>query len=753
MTERKISIGFPGAQKEITVEVPEGTPPPWDLKSAHTVVGTDVTRVDGAEKVTGRAKYTYDLNLPGMLHGRILRSPHPAAVVKKVDISAAARMPGVKAIVLAFDEGQIGTKRVRYAGDEILALAADTPAHAEEAIRAVKVEYETLPFVVDLDEAEREGAPQVYKDQPNVKPGRPRGNADEAAKRIAAAAVAVEATFRTQVQTHSPLETHGHVIMPDGEGLKVWASTQGVFSVRDGLAGNLGLKPEQVRVITEYMGGGFGAKFGPRAEGVLCAKLARKAGAPVKLMLDRKEEHLAAGNRPNSRQEVKAGADKDGKLVGIIVRTRGTGGVGGGAGCTIPAIYDFPEDGIYKEEADVHTNAGAAAAMRAPGHPQGIFALEQTMDMLAHELGLDPLEFRMRNDSDPIRREQYKIGAKRIGWASRRNKTPGAGTGHLRRGIGMASTLWYAAGGRQARADVEIHRDGTVVLMQGAQDIGTGFKTAIAAVVAEELGLKPSNISVKTGDTRLGYGPGSGGSTTTPTVAPAVREAAYAAKLKVFEAAAAFFKSKPEHLRAADGMIWVEDGSGAGAENRKSLSWKQACALLPADKVTGSADRRPNTEGFRNTTAGVQFAEVEVDIETGIVRVIKVVAVQDAGLTLNTLAAKSQIAGGVIQGVSFALFEDRIMDRARGLMVNPNFMDYKIAGPADCPEIEPVVFQVANGKNSVGAMGLGESPVIPTPAAIANAIFNATGARVFELPMTPDRVLAALQKKGGEKSA
>jgi xanthine dehydrogenase YagR molybdenum-binding subunit len=749
----KLTVGFPGTEKIVTADVPDGAPRPWDLNSTHAVVGTGVARVDGPEKVTGKARYTHDINLPGMLHGRILRSPHPAAIVKKVDTSAAERMPGVKAVVLAFDESQIGTKRVRYAGDEILALAADTPAHAEDALRAVKVEYETLPFVVDLDEAEREGAPQVHKDQPNVKPGRTRGNAEEAAKRLASAAVTVEATFRTQVQTHSPLETHGHVIMPDGEGLKVWASTQGVFSVRDGLAGNLGLKPEQVRVITEYMGGGFGAKFGPRAEGVLCAKLARKAGAPVKLMLDRKEEHIAAGNRPNSRQEVKAGATRDGKLVGIIVRTRGTGGVGGGAGCTIPAIYDFPEEGIYKEEADVHTNAGPAAAMRAPGHPQGIFALEQTMDMLAHELGLDPLEFRLRNDSDPIRREQYKIGAEHIGWQTRRSKTPGAGNGPLRRGIGMASTLWYAAGGRQARADVEIHRDGTVVLLQGAQDIGTGFKTAIATVAAEELGLKPSEIIVKTGDTRLGYGPGSGGSTTTPTVAPAVREAAHAAKRKLLEAAAAHLKCKPDALRVEGGIIRSSEQPASPAADPKTLTWKQACALLPADKITASADRRPNTDGFRDITAGVQFAEVEVDIETGIVRVVKVVAVQDAGLTLNTLAARSQIAGGVIQGVSFALFENRIMDRSRGLMVNPNFMDYKIAGPADCPEIESIVFQVANGKNSVGAMGLGESPVIPTPAAIANAIYNAIGARVFEMPMTPDRVLAAIERKVGGKSA
>lgn len=753
MADRKITVGFPGNTKTLTVQVPEDSPPIWDVNSKLSVVGTDVRRLDGPDKVRGRAKYTHDINLPGLLYGRILRSKYPAATIKSIDTAAAMKMKGVKAIAYAFDESKLPGKEMKYAGEEILGIAADTPEHAEDAIRAVVVEYDEKPFVVSIEDARKPDASAVHSEETtNTKRGKGRGKIEKAEAQLAGAAKVIEATYRTQVQTHCCLETHGLVVKPEDDGgLTVWASTQGTFSVREGLHGNLNIPADKINVITHYMGGGFGSKFGPGVEGVLAAKLALSAKAPVKIMLNRKEEQLSAGNRPNSVQHVKIGADSSGKLAGIVVKTSGTGGVAGGAGCAIPVIYKFPEDSTYKEEETIFTNAGPSCAFRAPGHPQGVFAMEQAMDELAHALGMEPLEFRKLNDDNPIRREEYKIAAKAMGW-ERRNAKPGEGpiTDGKRRGIGMASTLWYQAGGKEAHADVEINRSGEVVLMQGAQDLGTGFRTAMAIIVAEELGLQPSDITTRIGETKYGVGPGSGGSTTTPTVAPAVHAAAYGAKRKLFDAVAAHWGVKSDDLEAGSGFIYMKpppEGADASENASKKLTFKQACALLPTDKITFGADRTPNYDGFSNGVAGVQFAEVEVDVETGEVRVIKVVAIQDAGRTLNKLLTESQICGGVIQGVSYALFENRIMDRQLGHMVNPNLMDYKIAGPKDCPEIVPIVFQVANGKNSVGAMGMGEPPTIPTAGAIANAIFNAIGARVYELPMTPDKVLAALARK------
>ncbi|MGI8907256.1 MAG: xanthine dehydrogenase family protein molybdopterin-binding subunit [Candidatus Sumerlaeaceae bacterium] len=774
MAQRKITVGTEKLSIELQIDVPEEMAPVWDLSKSLEVVGTSVPRLDGPDKVTGRAKYTYDINPPGLLYGRILRSAHPAAIVKAVDTSVASKMPGVKAIAFAWDQNKIGTKALRYAGDEILAIAADTPQQAEDAIRAVKVEYAAKPFTVNVDQARDSAAPQVNDGQANIGKSRTRGTAPPVEERLKSAAKTIEATYRTQVQTHSCLETHGLVVHPDGDNLNVWASTQGTFSVRDGLAENLGLKKEQVNVTVHHVGGGFGSKFGPRPEGVLAAKLAQTAKAPVKLMLNRKEEHLAAGNRPNSVQNVRLGADADGKLVACAVKTYGTGGVGGGAGCAIPVIYDIPKEAVYKEEEDVFTNAGPAAAFRAPGHPQGVFAFEQAMDELAHAFGMDPLEFRRKNDGNPVRQDQYSIGAEEIGWTTRRNKEPGAAGGsHLKRGIGMASTQWFNGGGKGAHADIEIHQDGAVVLMQGAQDIGMGFRTAMAIVVAEELGLQPTEITVRIGETRFGYGPGSGGSTTTPSVAPAVHAAAYNARRMLLNAVAEHFKVAPTELDLKKGRIIAKasmelspatggaDGTETSATQdntttqtavvalpKGGLSWKQACALLPRDKITAGGDRPENFAGFRDGVAGVQFAEVEVDIETGQVRVVKVVAIQDAGRSLNKLGCESQISGGVIQGVSYALFEDRIMDKNTGHMVNPNFMDYKIAGPSDCPLIVPIVYQVANGKNTTGVMGMAEAPTVPTAAAIANAVYNAIGVRIREIPITPDKVLAALAGKG-----
>ncbi len=510
----------------------------------------------------------------------------------------------------------------------------------------------------------------------------------------------MEATYVTQVQVHSALEPHGLVAQWEGENLNVWASTQAIFVARDELAETLKIPASRVRVVTEYMGGGFGAKFGPRIEGVAAAKLAREAGAPVKLFLDRKEEQTAGGNRPSSIQTIKAGATKDGKLKALHLVVHGTGGTNGGTGTSGPAknIYEVPN--LKIEEYDVFTNAGPSAAFRAPGHPQGAFALEATMDALARKLGMDPLEFRMKNDPSEVRREEFRIGAEKIGWKTRDSRRATKDPAIVR-GVGMGAAVWYNTGNPGPRATVTLNRDGSAEVEHGVQDLGTGSRTMVAIVAAEELGLPLEKVSVRIGDTRMPFGPSSGGSKTTPCSAPTIRRAAYQAKRGLAAAAAKEWKVPAESVAV--------DGGFVGASGGKRISWVEACKLLPPSGVSATADRAENNEGaWKRFVAGAQFAEVEVDTETGKVRVDRVVAVHDCGLAVNALTTESQIQGGVIQGVSYALFEDRVLDPSSGRMLNPNVEEYKIAGSLDCPDIETVLVPVWEGVNNTQSTGIGE---------------------------------------------
>jgi xanthine dehydrogenase YagR molybdenum-binding subunit len=751
----KTWFGFKNNLKEVELEIPDNEPMPWSPEQSLNVVSTSVPRLDARAKVTGQAKYTYDINLPGMLYGRILRSPHAAATIKKIDTSKAEALPGVKAVEV------LTLSAVRFAGQELAAVAATSAQIAEDALRLITVEYEPKDFVVDVETAMKSDAPLVHEaqvkertsagDAPgsrqetptvgNIRGPRARGKGDVEAG-FAAAEVVVESRFRTQVQTHSSLETHGVVAEWQGDKLVVWASTQGTFSVRDELAEIFKIPKTNVRVITEFMGGGFGSKFGAGIYGMLAAKLAKKAGAPVKLMLNRKEEQLASGNRPDSIQQIKIGAKRDGTITAMELISHGTGGIAGGAGTAGPLLGLYDCANKSAKEYDVFINAGPAAAMRAPGHPQGAFALESAIDMLAEKLGIDPLEMRRKNDQNPVRLAELELGAERIGW-SRRNKVAGSNPGSVKRGIGVGNAIWYNTGRPGSQAQIKIHTDGTVELLNGAQDIGTGIRTVIAQVAGEELGLSANDIRVRFGDTDYPFGPASGGSTTTPSLTPAVRAAAMAARIKIFEIARELLQVAPAtELDAHNGKIFVK------SDPTKAVEFKRVASRIPGDTLTVQGDRAPNyKDSYRDTVAGVQFAEVEVDTETGQVKVLKVVAVHDCGRPMNRLTTRSQINGGVIQGMSYALYEDRILDRTTGRMVNPNLEQYKIAGALDMPVIESILFDVYNGSNNTGTLGIGEPVVVPTAAAIANAVYNAIGVRIFELPITPARVLAALAKK------
>jgi xanthine dehydrogenase YagR molybdenum-binding subunit len=563
------------------------------------------------------------------------------------------------------------------------------------------------------------------------------------------------------VHTHSCLETHGVVAAWEGEQLTVYASTQAIFAVREGIAEALGIDRKNVRVICEHMGGGFGSKLGPSATGsafsVVACRLARQAGAPVKLMLDRRQEHLCTGNAPSALMTVKVGAKKDGTLTAVHYQSWGSAGVAGGAGTAGPAGALHGKNPNFKgEEWDVFTNAGPAAPLRAPGHSQGAFGIESAVDELADKLGIDPLELRKKNEASPVRSAQYDVGAKAIGW-ERRNRTAGdmstgrlgAAMGPRKRGIGMANGNWYVFASENSNAQVRVHRDGSVEVITGCQDIGTGYRTAMTIVAAEELGIEPGDVTLRLGDTQFPEGPGSGGSVTLNSMAPVVRLAANQARGKLLELAAPLLGVAASELDAAHGKIYVasDTGSPASASKTKAVTFKQAAAKMSGESIDCLAKRPKQYETFRGDLAGTQFAEVEVDTETGVVRVVKMVSVNDCGLPVNPLTAQSQVIGAMIQGASWALFENRVLDRNVGTMVNPNLEWYKVLAPADMFEAESILTPVANLGNNTSTAGIGEPPIVPTLAAVANAVYNAIGVRIRELPITPDRVLAALRSE------
>ncbi|MFN0208075.1 MAG: xanthine dehydrogenase family protein molybdopterin-binding subunit [Planctomycetota bacterium] len=751
--KEKLKLGFAGNVIEKEVKLDDNQAKPWDLDTKFSYVGTRVPRFDGLAKASGRAKYTYDMNLPGMLHAKILRAPIAAGTVKDIDLSAADEVEGVKGTMLLKKAGD----KIQFYGEGVAAVCATTSEAAEDGVRAIIANYEKAPHVVTVDDAKKEGAPQVRADRPNVtQTSRDNSTPDEINALIDSADVKVDATYRTQVQTHSALETHGAVAKwsKDASGadqLTVYASTQGTFTVHEGLTRRFKLERSQVEVICEYMGGGFGAKFGADQPTIVAAELAKKTGQPVKCMLDRREEHLCVGNRPDSIQIVRAGAKKDGSIIGYNVTMYGTGGVGGGAGARNNMIYKFGKS--RKVDFDVKTNGGPACAMRAPGHPQGSFVLEQVIDELAEKLGMDPIEFRLKNDSYPMRKAQFEQGKELIGWARRNprgGEGPLAGKGPIKRGIGVGVSTWSNNGGKDGTAvTVAISADGTVEVRNGSQDIGTGTRTILGMCAGEALGCPIDKIKVRLGNSRDAFGPASGGSATAPTLAPAAKDAGHAAKLAFLSKIAEKLSMDANQLDVVNGRVVTKEDASNG-NTTKSWSWDEACKLLGVTAVEVTTERSDNFQaGYHAAVGGVQLAEVEVDTETGVVRVIKVVAIHDSGTIINRLTFESQILGGVIQGLAYALHEDRVMDRKSGLMLNTNLESYKIPGSTDMPEIVCVAFDVANGYNSAGVAGLGEPTIIPTAGAIANAIANATGVRVRSLPMTPDKVLAALAEQKG----
>lgn len=780
MKPKKIKLphGIPGYNlNQIERIVPADEPNAWPVNKKLKVTGKRVNRTDAMEKVTGSALFTSDILLPGMLYGKMLRSDYPNAIIKSIDTSMAGKHPGVFAVhvferMIEGADPASGDKgpypEIKYAGQPILGVAAISEEVAEEALDLIKIDYEYKEFVVNIDEAMQPGSPVVFesdvnqeasdggedieqglKSRGNVRGpstrsfyGGPRGDLE---KGFAEADIIIEETYRTQVQTHCPMETHGVVVDYNNGNVTIYASTQSTKSTRSQFASAFKLPKSRVRVIAEFIGGGFGAKHNLGNFGIMAGHLSKKSGKPVKLMLDRKEEHISAGNRPNSKQTLKLGAKLNGTLTALSQVSHGTAGVGLGAGVgnIAQAMYECPN--FSTKQYDVFTNAGPGAAFRAPGNVQGAFALEQIIDELAVKIDMDPLLLRDMIDKSTIRKVERERGAKRFKWS----KPPkaGSGKGPVKKGVGLAQAHWPKFVNLDSSVEIRVMRDGAVEVRSAVQDIGTGTKTVLAQVVAEELGLKPEDVTVLIGDTLFPIGPSSGGSIVTGSITPPARNAASEIKNRLFDLAAGEMDISPDDLRARDGYFVSEKDSS------RKMSFSEVAGLMQVEQLTANASRSDDYGGFMVGSIGfeelgsVQFAEVSVDTETGFVKVKRIVAAHSCGRPLNIGQIESQINGGVIMGIGYALYEDRIIDRETGHQVNPNLDQYKMPFSFEVPDIDIELIEDYGARSSTDATGIGEPANIATAAAVANAVYNAIGVRIKELPITPDKILNALNKE------
>ncbi len=708
----------------------------WPAAEDRRLIGKNISRLDGPDKVTGRATYAYDRNLPGMLVARLVTSPHAHARITKIDTGPAEAIKGVRGVQIINGEGT----ELQWNGQEILAIAADTEELARDAVVAVKIDYEVLPHLVKEENIDQAGS--------RVKPAADKSEGDPEGA-FASADVTHEGYYGLATITHCCLESHGQVVDWTGDEIIVYASTQAVGRIGADLAKNLArdesvgeVKPSQVRVITPVMGGGFGSKFAIDSWGVACAQLSKKTGHPVKLMLDRDEELQIAGGRPSDYGKIKVGAKKDGTLVAYQSETWSTGGVTSRGAPPLPYVV-APENQKVRH-LSVSTNTGPARAWRAPNHPQAAVLTWPAYTDLAAKLDMDPLDLVIKNLNLTARPDVYRkelgIAADMIGWRNKFHAPGDQKRGPLKRGVGLSMHTW---GGRphDSNCQVTIHPDGTPVAALGTQDLGSGTRTVVAIVLAETMGLPIEGVDVHMGDSILAPSGASGGSTTVGGVSSSTRRAAVNALEELKKEIAPVLGADADAIVAKDGYLEVP-----GTDKR--IAWRQACKKLGARTLTGMG-KQPDRDGGKladSGVAGVQMADVSVDVETGVVTMNKMVSVQDCGLIIDLTTAESQVLGSMIMGICWALWEERIYDQATGRFLNADMEFNKLAGIGDIGELE--VHMMTGDYDDRGVIGLGEPPAISPGAAIANAVQNAIGVRVPTLPMTPDRVIAALEKGG-----
>ena len=783
----------------------------WPAEDKRNLIGKRISRVDSPVKVSGQAKYTYDVKRPEMLFGKILRCPHAHAKVVSIDTSAAEKMPGVKAVHII--QGPNST--IHWAGDDVVAVAAVDEPTAEDAIRAIKVEYQALPHLVsdaeppkgaseeqgplsmdDIDDMldnqvpARQMVQQIEQygitakpDENTLKGLKEDGATDEVISAIHAATVHAETTNRpksnyqksaavtqgegdkafdqadviseglygTPVITHCCLESHGSISeWTDDEHLFVHMSTQNVSGIAGQMAVPLKMPASNIRVHQDHVGGGFGSKFGPDRWGIATAAISKKAGGkPVRIMLERDSELQVAGARPSAYARVKAGAKKDGTIVAWQSESWGTGGPGGGGMPPIPYIFSgIPNQ--RKEHTAIRNNIGPARAWRAPSHPQAAVITMCALDDLAAKLNMDSLEFFLKNIGLAIRerqntyREELGIAADLMGWKQKWHLRGQNTSGNIARGVGLSMHTWGGRG-HASDCDLTIYPDGSVDIKMGTQDLGTGTRTTILIVASDTLGIPMQSIKLYIGDTLYPPSGGSGGSTTPGGVSSSTRRAAVDARDALFAKVAPTLNAQPEELESFNETVRIK------SDPNRSLTWKEACSKLGAMPLTvrgKNPDKSKPPDLTNSGVGGVGMAEVEVDTETGIVKIKKMVAVQDCGLIIDLKMAESSCYGAMIMGISSALFEEKVMDQATGRMLNADMQFYRLAGLNDIPELV-VHMMTGKGYDERGVIGLGEPPVISPGAAISNAVANAIGVRVPFLPLTPERVLAAVGQKAG----
>jgi xanthine dehydrogenase molybdenum-binding subunit len=760
-------------------------------QSALRVVGHSVTRVDAHSKITGAAEFSGDRIPKHLLHGRTLRSPHAHAEIISIDTSKAESLPGVRAVVTYRDAPEIPfeagdstpaqeaiapvyllNRTLRHVGDEVAAVAADTEEIADEALRLIEIEYRSLPFVLDAEAALEAGAPTV-RGGTNLAGRVPieffRGDIDRGMRD---AEMIVEETYRTQSTSPLTLEPRYCLASWEGDHLTVWKASRNVYGDREKLAKTFALPHDRVRVVAAYLGGGFGSKDETRL-GPITALLARKAGKPVRMGYTREEELGYGKWRHATTTRIRMGLKRDGAITAIDATSAlNTGpyapgyGVASRLGHGLTYLYTCPNARFVGKVA--YTNSPVAGSYRGLGAPQAHFALESLADEVAEKLGMDPLEFRLRNcvraegqpgarmtpldsliPAQPIEggvpfssnllAECLELGATRIGWKPRPNGPRKRMVDSKYCGMGLAACI-YKTGQSQSSAVVKINADGSAELLMSITEIGQGAWTILRQIVAETLGIDFDNVHATFADTAsTPFAHSTSGSTTTFTSGLAARQAADDAKQRLLESAAKLLEVEPARLALSDRFVAIADTPEI------KIPVSHVIRRQPDQTIVGEAKLRAGSKTHIINSFAAHFAEVEVDPDTGAVRVLRYVAVHDSGRIIHPEAARGQIIGGVVQCLGYALMEEIPMDPDTGAPLTLNLDSFKIPNLLDTPPIEALLIEQPDPIGPYGAKALGEPPLVPVAAAVANAVYDATGARIRELPITAEKVLTALR--------
>ena len=750
--------------------------------SALRVVGRAVPRRGLDEKLTGEARYTADLKLPGMFHARVLLSPHPHADVVSMDASAARAVHGVHVILTPFDESASGPvavdmkvldTRVRFVGDEIAVVAAETEEQAEHALELLEVEYRVLPFETDAAKALcREAAP--IHSGGNLWGGEPlvlkRGDAEAGLRE---ADIVLEETYEVASHSAAPLEPRAAVARWDGDALTVWKTSRGVHQDRAQLATALGMPPEKIRVVGPPLGAGYGAKDESRCA-ALAAILSRKAGRPVRLEYSRYQEFVSGRVRHGAVIDLTVGLKRSGEITAILSKTlMNTGAyLASGAGelrrAAQGGLYLYRCHNVRYEGRLAYTNTPVAGSYRGLGAPQGHFALESLMDRAAETIGMDPLEFRLMNhvglegqpgrrtsprdqiiDTQPVEggipfssnglRECLERGAEAIGWGKGVRE---AAMPHLKRGVGMAMCIYRGGPGQESTARVVLQRDGGIDLHTGVVDVGQGAFTVLAQMAAETFGCEYEDVRVVSGDSDVApYSPITAGSTATFSAGLAVRKASANLRSRLLDMASTFLERSKQDLEVAEGFVV----SKAGGERMASVV--DVTSRMPGDFMEAEASVVPGSSDYIINSFAAHFALVEVDLLTGNVSVIRYVAAHDSGRIINPLTAVNQVEGGVSQTLGLTLSEELVTDAASGVTLNGSFLEHKCPTIGQFPEFQTIFVETDDPIAPFGAKALGEPPSVPVAAAVINAVYDAVGVRFTQIPLTPDIVIEGLARQ------